>query len=172
MSDLPAWLPDKLSLHPLEAKALQEAYEIFKRDFEQGLPRLNGLPLLWDPSIGSNGYPKGFWHLVSKDLNSYQRDGNRAYNVERAEKLQWFVAITSNPKEQELKVFDYEEGSGFVHTYLWLEKHDYVVVLRKKATKLGDAYQIMSGYHVEAGGRRGLEKKYVKRIKPGGDVKP
>lgn len=164
MPELPSWLPATLSLHPNEATALQQCYEIFKRDFVAGLPKLNGLPLLWDPNMCSQGYPKGYWHLVSKDNNSVQPDGQRTFDPERAEKLAWFVAITNNPLAPELKVWDFVEGTGYVHTYLWLEAHDYVVVLRKKSTSLGFVYQIISGHHVESGGRRGLPKKYAKRV--------
>lgn len=59
---------------------------------------------------------------------------------------------------------DYQEGDGRVRTYLWLEQYDYVVILERKAKRLGTAAFLVTAFHIDGAQRReGLERKFRNR---------
>lgn len=61
-------------------------------------------------------------------------------------------------------VFEYEEGTGKVRTYLWGHTFDYVVVLEKISRREKAAYMLITAFHVDGdSSRRRLRKKYEKR---------
>ena len=48
--------------------------------------------------------------------------------------------------------------------YLWLEQYEYVIILERKAKRLGMVAFLVTAFHVDGPQRReGLERKYRKR---------
>jgi len=63
----------------------------------------------------------------------------------------------------EIKVFDYDHGpkDTGIRRYIWLEEHDYVVVLQAKKA----VFFWVTGYYLNSPGRRAdLERRYASRV--------
>ena len=70
--------------------------------------------------------------------------------------------MIENCSRSEVKEWNYEEGNGAIHTYIWLKDHDYVVIL--KNYKDGQL-RLKTAYYIDfPHKRRKLEKKYNNRI--------
>ena len=69
MSDmLPKWLPELIDTNGPWGEVLARLYEVFARDFKNGKPTFDGLPIWWDRRFEDNDpHEKGFWHLITKD---------------------------------------------------------------------------------------------------------
>jgi hypothetical protein len=63
-------------------------------------------------------------------------------------------------------MWDYQEGSGKVRTYLWLENYDYVVVLERRLLRNGRtvAFLITAFYVSGSRSRSKLVKKHQRRL--------
>jgi len=164
MSEKPQWLPEIISMNGNWDEVVQKLYRIFEHDFKKGKLLFNSLPVICSKKIiPGEKYEDIFWHIITKKDKS---NGSRLTDFRRAEKLPWCSAIIRNSSDKEVTVWDYIEGSGDIHTYLWLEKFDYVVVLVKRKVGKRHVCFLVTAYHIEGdSGRRSLRKKYAKRIR-------
>lgn len=161
----PSWLPASLCLNPIPRDIHDFLYEIFERDFINGVVRFSGLPVWWDRRQ-TEEYPEGFWHVISR--HDYSLD-DRVLDTRRAEKLPWCAAIINNHHASEVSVFDHREGDGRIKTYLWLEQFDYLVILEKRSVKLRgrsvDVMWLVTAYHVDdERSRAQLRKKRARGV--------
>ena len=63
-----------------------------------------------------------------------------------------------------VKVWDYEEDDGRVRTYVWLELHDYVVILEKKAKRVGSVVFLVTAFHVDGKQKReDLQRRFQRK---------
>lgn len=74
---------------------------------------------------------------------------------------------THDDQDPGVKVWDYEEGSGKIRTYLWLESLDYVVILEKQRKgKKREAAFLVTTFHLDGEStRRSMRRKYERRYR-------
>lgn len=158
----PTWLPEIISINGEWDTALDNLYTIFKTDFVQGQPTLNGIPIWWDNRKTDGKYEEGFWHLITKeDFSSKER----LFDSRRAERLCWCVPTILNSKDNAVKIWDYEEAPRRVRTYVWLEQLDYLIILEKRKNRNVTVLFLVTAYYVEGEStKKKLEEKYSKRI--------
>lgn len=160
---LPGWLPELVDTNGSWDEILSRLYAVFESDFKNGKPRFNGLPVWWDRRrLDGDPHEEGFWHLVTRDDKT---TGDRLLDTHRAQRLTWCRAVIGNSNDAEVLVFDYEEGSGRIRTYLWVHQHDYVVILEKVVRKKkAIAYLLVTAFCLDGPSRRqAMQKKYDNR---------
>ncbi|MBE0658097.1 MAG: hypothetical protein IH602_10430 [Bryobacteraceae bacterium] len=158
----PSWLPPMVSVNGDAAEVFAMLYRVFSGDFRGAPKRLSGLPVWWDRRIADPPYEEGFWHLITR-LD--KASGVRLLDPRRAERLPWCGPVIANSTAPEVAVWDYEEGSGRVRTYVWLLNHDYLVVLEKRQKRIGLVAFLVTAFHIDGPGKRAdLEKKLARRV--------
>lgn len=153
------WLPPILSLSGRPWKEIISLlYVVFERDFKQGRPKFQKYPVWWNRKVEHEGcYEEGFWHLISIEDKS---TGERLIEFRRAERLPWCSPTIVHSDDDAVKVWDYMEGSGKIHTYVWLEEGDYCIVLEKIKRKATKAVMLLTAFYVDGPSRRrNLQKK-------------
>lgn len=163
MNGRPPWLPGVISTDGVWEQVLARLYAVFVRDFKQGKPSFQGLPVFWDRRIlPGDTHEEGFWHLITKENAP---GGDRLLDPPRAERLPWCSPTLQNSKNVEVKVWNYEEQHGRVRTYVWLENFDYLVILQQRKVGARQAAFLITAYHVGGDStRRSLQRKYSNRI--------
>lgn len=162
MPDIPDWLPDLISTDGEWNNVLERLYTIFKSDFKNGKPHLNGSRVWWDKRILEDDcYEEGFWHLISKNDRVTQE---RLFDPRRAERMPWCRPCIDNLRETLIKFWDYKVSGSRVKTYLWIEDFDYVIIFQKRRQRVGTVYFLLTAYYVEGDStRRKLKRKYNNR---------
>lgn len=161
----PAWLPPMISVEGDWRDIVIRLYQAFERDFKKGQPSFEGRPVWWNRRILSGEtYEEGFWHLITRDDRT---TGERLPDFRRAERLPWCTPTIRNDQDPGVKVWDYEEGSGKIRTYLWLESLDYVVILEKQRKgKKREAAFLVTAFHLDGEStRRSMRRKYERRYR-------
>ncbi|MGI5818077.1 MAG: hypothetical protein ACOX9R_08260 [Armatimonadota bacterium] len=163
----PSWLPDMVNVDfsrgpdLIYCHAVRDMlYRIFEDDFINGAPKFHGCPVWWDQREGDNGYPDGFWHIITK---SDKETGPRKFEPERASKLPWCAPLIGNSADAAVMVWNYKEGRGNIRTYIWLRAWDYCVVLEKKEMRRGPVAFLVTAYSAENSSWT-LQRKYNNRI--------
>ncbi len=147
---------------------LARLYDVFDADFKQGRPSFEGRPVWWDRRILPGGsYEEGFWHLVTEED---KETGERLPDFRRAERLTWCAPTIRHADDEAVTVWDYEESSGKVRTYLWLENHEYVVILEKADREQGGkrihvAILVTAHFIKHEWKRTQLRRKYEQRCR-------
>jgi hypothetical protein len=161
---LPEWLPELIDTNGTWAEVVAVLYEIFKRDFINGKPSFDGLPIWWDRHHeDGDQYEEGFLHLITRD--DTDPANGRIPDLPRAQRLPWCRATIDNCSEPEVLVFDYAEGNGKRRTYIWLYQCDYVVVLNQLYRKgAANAFMLVTAFPLDGPSRRrAMQKKYDNR---------
>jgi hypothetical protein len=150
-----------VSVNGEPGKVFAMLYGIFCGDFRATPRQFINLPVWWDRRIVDPPYEEGFWHLITrKDYGT----GDRLLDFRRAERLPWCGPAISNCADGCIKVWDYEEDDRRIRTYIWLEPHDYVVILEKQTKRQGPVAFLVTAFHVDGKQKRkDLERKYQKR---------
>jgi hypothetical protein len=73
------------------------------------------------------GYPETFVHLITRK----NLEKKRVFDPFRANKIHWIKPILLNHRENEIKKFQYKEGSGKMRDYYWFDKGDFIVIMQK-----------------------------------------
>jgi hypothetical protein len=146
----PDFLPQLMDLSGPWERICEMLHSVFTQDFKLHTTKHDGLSVVYDGRILPDGQGKeeGFWHVISKE----DRHGDRLIDPRRAERLPWARPMMESEPRIELKVFDYDHGmrAKGIRRYIWVEKHDYVVVLQKR----GRIYYWVTAYYVDSEGRR------------------
>jgi hypothetical protein len=88
----------------------------------------------------------------------------RSFDPRRAERLPWCSQTINNSEDVQIKVWRYKEKNRKVHTYLWLEHFDYLVILHEKEMRVGKVAYLVTAFHIDGDSkRRNLRVKYEKR---------
>lgn len=158
----PVWLPEMISVDGTWEDIITRLYKVFDRDFNKGNPHLKGIPVWWDRRMTDGSiYEEGFWHLISRND---ERTGDRLLDPRRAERLPWCKPTIEHTDDSAVKLWDSLEGRH-KRTYVWLEHHDYVIVLKKRRQRIGEVAFLITAYHVDGPKRReSLRRKYNERI--------
>ncbi len=162
MTARPGWLPEALKLTGEWEKDLPVINTILDRDFRNGAPEFNHLPVWWDRSTrGEHGLEEGLWHLVSREGEATIA---RGYDVARANKVPWCTPCLFFYAEAICVVWQYEER-GRVRTYVWVKPFDYCIVLEVREQKKGNIAWLVTAYHVDGKSRRrNLQSRWEKRL--------
>jgi hypothetical protein len=156
----PEWLPDLVATDGEWDTVIAGLYAVFCRDFRDGRPRLNGLPVQWDERISAEGFEEAFWHLVTADEHNV---GERLFEPERARHLSWCGAVIGNAGDAAVLQWVYRE-KGKLRTYLWLRELDYVVVLKGVPPAAPQYYFLITAFHVSGDSqRRNMRRRYQER---------
>ncbi len=92
---------------------------------------------------------------------SITQQAQRCPDLRRSERLPWVRPMIENSRQPEVIAWDYLEGDGNTHTYIWLEDHDFVVIMKKYPD--GRRRLITSFYVDKDRKRQGLGRKYANR---------
>jgi len=163
MCDTPDWLPDILKTDGEWEETKKRLYDVFESEIKNGGLAYNGRPLFYDLRILEGEYEEAFWHLTHKDW----RKESEQFDPRRSERLSWFAPIIIHSNDANyVKCWEYQEGKKRkVNTYIWLEKHDYVIILQKKRNRKGEVYYLISAHYLDGDSRRrNLRKKYERRL--------
>ena len=156
-----AWLPEMISVNGIWENVLARLYDVFDRDFNRGRPVLSGFPVWWDRRIAKGSiYEEGFWHLVSR---KEERTGDRFFDPRRAERLPWCKPTLDHANDPAVKFWEYGAGRR-KRIYVWLEQHDYVIIMEKRRQRIGVVAFLLTAHHVDGPNRReSLKRKFDKR---------
>jgi hypothetical protein len=156
----PSWLPTLLLLSDFGGNVvsyLDAVYSQFRTDFINSRPILNGLPVFIriDPKEDQKEY--SFWHVTHEGKGRVE--SQRTFAIRRCERIGWIRAAIDNITDPNVKSWNHKEGSGIIRTYIWLEDHDYVIVLEKARNKR--SYFLVTAFYIEGDSkRRDLHYKY------------
>jgi len=158
---IPSWLPNVLSLDGTWEHILNRLYAVFESDFVQGKPLFKEKPVWWDTRKLDGFYEEGFWHLISvKDSLT----ADRIPDYERARRLTWCAPCITNHRDVSIRCWDFEEAHGNIRTYIWLVDWDYLVILEKRNTRIGEIAFLITAYWISGSSiRKKLETKYKNR---------
>jgi len=156
------WLPSMVSVEGTWFEMVSRLYGVFVSDIKEGRPCFETREVWWDRRIlpGEN-YEEGFWHLITRTEHD---SAERLLDNRRAERLPWCGPTIDNSDDVALRVWDYEEGTRKVRTYLWLEEFDYVIILEKQTKGFRSVAFLVTAFHVDGESRRqALRRKYNAR---------
>lgn len=159
--NMPQWLPEMVSVNGDPHEVFAMLYAIFDTDFRIAGRQFQTMPIWWDRRVAEAPYEEGFWHLITRrDYGT----GQRLVDFRRAERLPWCGPTITNFEDGCVRVWDYDEDGGRLRTYVWLELHDYVVILEKKAKRVGTVAFLVTAFHVDGRQKReDLQRKFQKR---------
>lgn len=157
------WLPSILLLSGTWEEILSTLYSVFEEDFKKGKPYLDDYAIWWDQTIKADQtYEEGFYHIISIDN---KKTGERIPEFRRAERLPWCAPLITHSDDNSVKIWDYEEGTGQIHTYIWLEEGDYCIVLKKLPTHSFKVAMLITAFYVDGPSRRrNLRTKLEKKL--------
>jgi hypothetical protein len=155
---LPTWLPTMFAMSPWSEAVMEALYAIFRRDFVQNTASYFGNRVWFFPEK-ERSKELIFWHLVERE--DPPGSGHRLPDFRRAERLPWARPMLDHCSQPEVKAWDYEEGKGDIRTYVWLEHHDYVIVMKRYPN---GQRRLITAYFVDYNSkRRTLLGKYRNR---------
>ena len=163
MSEIPSWLPEVIAFTGDWDGWIAALYGVFSHDFKEHPTYFHAKKVIFDRKTPPGDvYEEGFWHLVTR---TDKRTGQRLPEFPRGEKLPWCSPTIQNCGDSSVRVWDYEDRQDRIRTYVWLETHDYVVVLEKKTRKLPHVMFLVTAFNLDGESRRrAMKKKYDKRI--------
>ncbi len=156
--DTPEWLPQLMPISPWNEAVLHTLYATFRQDFILNPPLYHGRRVWFFPER-ERGKELIFWHLTERE--DPPGSGNRLPDFRRCERLPWARALFDHLSDPAVRSWDFEEGSGEIRTYLWLEACDYVVVMKRYPD---GQRRLITAYWIDyESKRRSLQNKYAKR---------
>lgn len=141
-----AWLPEPLAYADFSgdwSAFIAAVFGIFTTDFVASQPMIGGKPIIFRRDV-QDGYPMGFWHIVS-ELD--QTTGDRNPDLRRCERVGWARETIVNCGAPEIRCWR-NSRAGRDRVLLWVPADDYVLILEElpKSFKLITAYcQIQPG---------------------------
>ena len=168
------WLPAMAQVDPWTATTYEMLYDIFRRDFVESRPTYQGHEIWHFPEM-EDGKLAVFWHLTTREVKptpiprrkdrfaaSMQQQFQRYPDLRRSERLPWARAMLKNCGQLEVCAWDYLEGSGNIHTYVWLGSYDFVVIMKKYPD---GRRRLITSFHVDSDyKRKDFERKYANRL--------
>ena len=147
----PDWLPSPLNLRGSYDEDIRELLEVFDRDFiNSDNPVVDGRRVIVnnkpDPNWQDLQLTYGLTHMITRG------NGLRVMDYDRASKLPWVRAILDNYRQPEVIAFWAENIKGY-RLYLWLEEHDFVVILSPlvgKSASLSSESIIVTAYSIDS----------------------
>lgn len=157
----PEWLPPLLDVSGTLESAILRLYQVFEEDFKGTGCEFRGVPVQFSRRVlAGEPHEEVFWHLISKEGESGEE---RSFDNCRARRLSWCRAIIEHAHEDIVTVWR-DHVRGRLRTFLWLETHDYVVVLEEGSRADGKIAVLITAYCVENRTRKRLKNSYNRRI--------
>ena len=160
---LPEWLPPMLEVNPWQSTTYDQLYAVFARDLRRTNLTFYGYNVWFYPTTEEDGREAIFWHLTTRE-DKTQQPPTRLPDMRRCERLSWVrkLILRCPCPTGEVLDWDHEEGDGSIKTYIWIEKHDFVVILKK----LPDGQRrLITSYHLDGNHqRRKMRKKWENRL--------
>ena len=153
----PHWLPPLFQMSPWSVAVMEALYAIFQRDFVNNPANYRGSQVWFFPERDRDK-ENIFWHLVEREDKA---TGDRLADFRRAERLPWARAMLDHLGQPEILDWDFEEGNGDIHTYVWLKDFDYLIVMKKY--KDGRRRLLTAHFIDQEHKRKKLLKKYQAR---------
>jgi hypothetical protein len=124
----PDWLPPPLTFSgPSPTQDYVRLHDIYQNEILATQLQIESIPVVLnnvsDPSFVP--YTYGFTHLITRDDGT----GFRGIDYDRACKLNWVVPIIQHYRDPAVSCFWYDHPRGETLA-LWLEDHDYILILR------------------------------------------
>lgn len=155
----PAWLPALFSMSPWSPAVTEALYSVFRRDFVDNPACYQNCEVWFFPER-ERGKELIFWHLVERE--DPPRSGNRLPDFRRAERLPWARAMLDHIDDPAVLHWDYAEGDGDIHTYVWLQTLDYLIVMKKYRD---GRRRLITAFWLEyENKRRKLAQKHAQRL--------
>jgi hypothetical protein len=158
----PAWLPAIISVSPWGANTYDALYEVFERDLKSAYLTYLGYNVWFYPDTEEEGKETIFWHLTTREDRDNPPD--RLPDLRRCERLHWIRLLIERCPDRDGHIldWDHEEGDGSIKTYIWLQHHDFLIILKK----LPDGRRrLITSYHLDnAHQRNKTRKKYERRL--------
>ena len=158
MSLFPTWLTELFPISSWTNETYGNLHRIFVNDFQDFPPSFQGATV-WHYRRLDGDKEEVFWHITSMED---KKAGERLPDLRRCERIRWIRCIIENSEQPEVRVWDYRESNGSIHTYLWLHSCDFVVIL-KNHSKYGRF--LLTAFCVHESTKRNLNSKFEKRIK-------
>jgi hypothetical protein len=173
----PVWLPAMAQVTPWRGGTggtYDALYAIFQHDFVVSKPLYDG-QVVWHFPEMDEGKERVFWHLTSREekpkpvprrmrhvLPPAPARVQRYPDLRRSERLPWVRPLIEHAIDPQVCAWDYLEGSGNIHTYVWLRDWDFVVIMKKYPDC---RRRLITSFYVDGEYKRqDLERKYAKRI--------
>ncbi len=149
------WLPELVLFESFRGnweRYFEALYRYFKQDFIDSKPVFRGRKLALKRHPLSLGKEATFWHLISEG----KTETDRTPDIRRCERIRWPKPIITNSDAKGIKCWK-NIRSGQSRICLWLEKHEYLVVLaeRKGYLLLWTGYLVVRPHQ-----KRKLQKEY------------
>jgi hypothetical protein len=158
MTQRPDWLPEMFVVSPWTVNTYNMLYKIFRQDFIISSPNYRGYAVWFFPEK-EDGKEVIFWHLTSR---KNKETGGRLPDLRRSECLPWVRPMIGNPTKLEIIDWDYLEGDGDIHTYIWLKNYDFLVIMKKYKD---ESRRLITSYHIDYPHKaKKLMKKFIRRI--------
>jgi hypothetical protein len=132
-SSSPRWLGPLICLEDFKgdvSKYLEHVFSIFTKDFVESKPIFRGNKVLYD-NRDEDGKPAVFVHITTENDHT---SGERVICLRRCERISWIRSIIENVDDPAVLFWEKDQKAGkrrAIRTYLFLEKHDFLVVLQK-----------------------------------------
>ena len=133
-------LPDLVLLSDFKASEyLDNIYKIFVDEVANGNLSFLGLPIKCPYHPPHNNKHFSFWHLIS-EKNETNREEDRVPDPRRCERIKWISYVIKNANDKE-QIWCWEnerltKRGRSEHIVLYLHEKQYIIVLRKKPTRL------------------------------------
>ena len=162
------WLPNELSLLSGNLEDdYDKLFKIFKHDFIETQLYFHGEKIVYQEAIDHNTpgeYPHGFTHLITR-----KNGGQRIIDYGRATKLPWVRAIIEHSNDPAIVIIKKTQSSEkYVlvdNTYLWLENHDFLVVLRHITKGFYQGQMLITAYVITESYERKRLYKWLNEAK-------
>ncbi|PAY05435.1 hypothetical protein CK489_29060 [Bradyrhizobium sp. UFLA03-84] len=119
----------------------EDLYAIFYGTFFESPVRFNGRKVICDKrKLDGSDKEEGFWHLITR-----KNGGVRVPDFDRSRKLAWVRIVLERSPCEGVCCFRHQEGSGKWRIYIWLENHDYLVILEE----LDYVYKIVTTFCID-----------------------
>ena len=89
----------------------------------------------------------------------------RLPELQRAARINWVLPSIEHARDAAHIVWDYQEASGKIRTYIWNESQDWLVIVEKQNRPKGTIYMLITSFLVKYESKRDdLVRKYRQRI--------
>lgn len=156
------WIPPLVFLESYNGnwdEYIRAVYEFFRKDFVEDKPVYEGKKISVKRYPIIDGKEITFWHIISEG----NEEINRTPDLRRCERIRWPRPIVEHASHPAIKIWR-NERRGETRICIWLESHDYLVVLADRGTyKLfWTAYSVTRNHT-----KRKLLKEYLSFKKAG-----
>jgi hypothetical protein len=160
----PDWLPPMVQVNPWHSETCEQLYEVFRADFLQAQIKYRGFRVWFYPTTEEDGKEAIFWHLTTREQKPGQPP-QRLPDLRRCERLSWIkpMILRCPCPSNSILDWDFVEGDGSIKTYIWLHRHDFVVILKK----LPDGQRrLITSFHLDSEHQRDkMRKKWERRLR-------